>query len=331
MLFSALRNWDYNLCSTLINPLCTYYRRMCTLSGIGESLFKVIRSLHNFRNISHMSSFKFDTLSVSRPKEFVYKVQLNRPDKMNSLNNTMWLEIGECFKMIDNDEDCRVVMLTGAGKAFCAGIDLQNAMNMGQQIAQYEDIARKARLVEKRLTQYQDAFLSIEKCRKPIIAAIHGLCIGAALNMICGVDIRYCSKNAWFSLKEVDLGMAADVGALQWLPKIVGSSSLVRELAFTGRKIQAEEALQCGLVSQLFKDDESLWAETLKLAEEISQKSPVAVQNTKKALIYSRDHTVPEGLEYMVNLNQAMLQSEDFIKAAIAIASKGERPIFSKL
>ncbi|XP_015127496.1 delta(3,5)-Delta(2,4)-dienoyl-CoA isomerase, mitochondrial isoform X3 [Diachasma alloeum] len=230
--------------------------------GIGRSLLKVIKPLQNFRNISAMSSFNFDTISVSSPNEFVYKVQLNRPNKMNALNNAMWINL---------------------------------------------------------------------QCRKPVIAAIHGLCIGGGFNMVCGADIRYCSTNAWFTLKEVDLGMAADVGALQWFPKNIGSSSLVREIAFTGRKMQADEALQCGFVSRLFQDDESLWTETLKLAEEISQKSPVAVQNTKKTLVYSSDHTVQEGLDYVRNLNQAMLQSEDFVKAAVAIASKGERPSFSKL
>ncbi|XP_015127487.1 delta(3,5)-Delta(2,4)-dienoyl-CoA isomerase, mitochondrial isoform X2 [Diachasma alloeum] len=278
-----------------------------------------------------MSSFNFDTISVSSPNEFVYKVQLNRPNKMNALNNAMWMEIGECFKMLDDSDDCRVVMLTGAGKAFCAGLDVQEAIILGQEVAQHEDVARKARLLEKRIKLYQDALFSIEKCRKPVIAAIHGLCIGGGFNMVCGADIRYCSTNAWFTLKEVDLGMAADVGALQWFPKNIGSSSLVREIAFTGRKMQADEALQCGFVSRLFQDDESLWTETLKLAEEISQKSPVAVQNTKKTLVYSSDHTVQEGLDYVRNLNQAMLQSEDFVKAAVAIASKGERPSFSKL
>ncbi|XP_063980671.1 delta(3,5)-Delta(2,4)-dienoyl-CoA isomerase, mitochondrial-like [Diachasmimorpha longicaudata] len=304
---------------------------MYTSVGVGRSVLKAIKPLQNLRNSSAMSSFNFETISVSSPKEFVYKVQLNRPDKMNAMSHAMWLEIDKCFKMLDDSDDCRVVMITGAGKAFCAGLDLQEAMNMGQDIAQHEDVARKARALEKRIKIYQDALSSLEKCRKPVIAAIHGLCIGAGFNLICGADIRYCSTNAWYALKEVDLGLAADVGALQRFPRNIGSSSLVREIAFTGRKLSADEALQCGFVNRLFQDDESLWTETLKLAEEISKKSPVAVQNAKLTLVYSSDHTVQEGLDYIRNLNQAMLQSEDFVKGAVASATKGERPTFSKL
>ncbi|XP_057319136.1 delta(3,5)-Delta(2,4)-dienoyl-CoA isomerase, mitochondrial [Microplitis mediator] len=301
---------------------------------------KFINLLHSsikvggFRSIraaSDMKSFNFETLSVSSPKEYVYKVELNRPKKLNALNNTMWEEIGKCFQELDSSPECRVIVLTGAGKAFCSGIDLQDAMSMGSMLAEHDDVARKSRALEKKIKQYQDSFLSIEKCQKPVIAAIHGACVGGGFNMICGADIRYCSSNAWFSLKEVDIGMAADVGALQWFSKIIGSESLVREMAFTARRMQADEALQCGLVNRLFKDDETLFKESLAVAEEISKKSPVAVQTTKKTIIYSRDHQIQEGLDYVRGLNQTMLQSEDFINAAVAQATKGEPAVFSKL
>ncbi|XP_044016220.1 delta(3,5)-Delta(2,4)-dienoyl-CoA isomerase, mitochondrial isoform X2 [Aphidius gifuensis] len=278
-----------------------------------------------------MSTMKFETISITKPKEFVYQVELNRPKKLNALNNTMWLEIGACFKELEDSSDCRVVILTGAGKAFSAGIDLQDAMSLGQNLVDEDDVARRCRMIEKKIKIYQDAFLSIEKCRKPVIAAVNGLCIGGAFNMICAADIRYASKDAWFSLKEVDIGMAADVGALQWLPKIIGSESLVRELAFTARKMTPEEALSCGLISRLFNDNQTLLTETLSIAEEISLKSPVAVQGTKRTLIHARDHSVEDGLEYIRNINQTMIQSDDFVNAAVAQATKGDAPVFSKL
>ncbi|XP_034934004.1 delta(3,5)-Delta(2,4)-dienoyl-CoA isomerase, mitochondrial [Chelonus insularis] len=304
---------------------------MFSTSRFVALLHKSLKGAPNMKALSSMASMKFETLAITNPKEFVYQVQLNRPEKYNALSNKAWEEIGKCFKELDDSPDCRVVILSGAGKGFCSGLDLKDAMKMAPALAEHEDVARKCRLIEKKIKIFQDALLSLEKCRKPVIAAIHGLCVGGGFNLICGADIRYCSSNAWFSLKEVDIGMAADVGALQWLPKIIGSESLVRELAFTARKLPAEEALQCGLVNRLFKDDEALFKGVLDLAEEISKKSPVAVQATKMTLIHGRDHSIQDGLDYVRTINQTMLQSEDFINATVAQATKSDPPVFSKL
>ncbi|KAK0161929.1 hypothetical protein PV327_008326 [Microctonus hyperodae] len=293
----------------------------------------VIGQKNSSRALSTMMtpSFDFDHLLVSNPKEFVYQVQLNRPDKLNALNDTMWKDVGKCFEKLGDSPDCRVILLTGAGKCFSAGLDLHDAMNISKELADHQDIARRCQVLDKKIKSYQDAFLRVEQCPKPVIAAVHGTCLGGALELISATDIRYCSTSAWFALKEVDVGLAADTGGLQWLSKIIGSASLVRELAFTARKITADEALQCGLVNRLFKDDQTLFAESLAIAEQISRKSPVAVQTTKKGLIYSRDHSVQEGMDYMRYQNQAMLQSEDFINSAVALATKGDAPTFSKL
>lgn len=138
--------------------------------------------------------------------------------------------------------------------------------------------------------------------------------------------MRYCTKDAWFQVKEVDIGLAADVGTLQRLPKIIGNDSLARELAFTARPFYADEAKEMGLVSRLFADKETMINRTLDVASLIASKSPIAIQGTKVNLIYSRDHTVAEGLQYIANWNQVMLQSEDIMKA---FADKS--PVFSKL
>ncbi|KAK2586102.1 hypothetical protein KPH14_008382 [Odynerus spinipes] len=280
---------------------------------------------------STMKSIKYDTLCVSVPKPFVYMVQLNRPEKRNALNDAMWEEIKKCFDNLALEPECRVVVLSGNGKMFCGGIDLQSALNFGQQLAQHEDVARKCKVLEPIISKFQESFTSIEKCPKPVIAAIHNGCIGAGVDMICAADIRYCSSDAWFQIKEVDIGMAADVGTLQRFPKIVGSDSLVRELVYTARKFTATEASQCGFVSRVFDSQESLLNKSIELAEEIASKSPVAVQGSKISLVYSRDHSVQEGLDHIAIRNQTMLQSEDFINAASAQATRGEPPVFSKL
>ncbi|XP_033309291.1 delta(3,5)-Delta(2,4)-dienoyl-CoA isomerase, mitochondrial [Bombus bifarius] len=283
----------------------------------------------NYSNIKSLD--KYETLTISVPKKWIYMVQLNRPEKLNALNDTMWREFKICFDQLASEPECRVIILSGAGKTFCAGIDLQDVMKFGQDLAKHEDIARKCKILQLRIKEYQKSFTAIEKCPKPVIAAIHGACIGGGVDMISAADIRYCSSDAWFQIKEVAFGMAADVGTLQRFQKIIGSDSLVRELVYTARKFSATEALQQGFVSCLLDNQESLLNSSLALAEEIANKSPVAVQGSKLSLIYSRDHSVQEGLDHIAMYNQSMLLSEDFITAAVSQATKGDLPIFSNL
>ncbi|KAK1135718.1 hypothetical protein K0M31_000299 [Melipona bicolor] len=283
----------------------------------------------NYSSVKNIS--KYETLAISVPKKFIYKVQLNRPEKLNALNDTMWKEFKICFDELATEPECRVIILSGAGKIFCAGIDVQDIMKFGQELAEHEDIARKSKILQLRIKNYQDSFTAIEKCPKPVIAAIHGACIGGGVDMISAADIRYCSSDAWFQIKEVDIGMAADVGTLQRFQKIIGSDSLVRELVYTARKFTAAEAVQQGFVSRSFDNQESLLNGSIELAEEIANKSPVAIQGSKLSLIYSRDHSVQEGLDHIAMHNQSMLLSEDFLNAAVSQATKGEPPIFSKL
>ncbi|XP_058806117.1 delta(3,5)-Delta(2,4)-dienoyl-CoA isomerase, mitochondrial isoform X1 [Phymastichus coffea] len=291
---------------------------------------KNIRSTVN-KVTTIMESKSYNTLSIKQHSPAIFHVQLNRPEKLNALNDLMWIEIGECFNDLSSEADCRVIVLSGSGKSFCSGIDLMDAMKLFQNIADETDVARKCKVIGKSIKRYQDSFTAIEKCAKPVIAAIHGACIGGAVDMICSTDIRYCTSDAWFQIKEVDLGMAADVGTLQRLPKIIGSDSLIKELAFTGRKMLAPEALQVGFVSHVANNQESLMKKAFDVAEQIASKSPVAVQGIKLSLNYSRDHTIDEGLNHINMRNQAMLQSEDFISAASALATKSELPVFSKL
>ncbi|XP_031787634.2 delta(3,5)-Delta(2,4)-dienoyl-CoA isomerase, mitochondrial isoform X1 [Nasonia vitripennis] len=283
------------------------------------------------KSVSSMGLKNYNTLAVSEPSEYVFQVQLNRPEKLNAINHDMWLEIKECFDELSEKAECRVVILSAAGKIFSAGIDYVDAMKLFQEFDESMDVARKAKILAKTIKQYQDSLTAIDKCVKPVIAAAHGACVGGAVDMLCSTDIRYCSSDAWFQIKEVDLGLAADVGTLQRLPKIIGSQSLVKDLAYTARKMFAPEALTCGFVSEVLPDHKSLMDKALDVAKQIATKSPVAVQTSKLNLNYSRDHTVEESLNHIGMRNQMMLQSEDFINAVTGAVTKSDPPVFSKL
>lgn len=240
-------------------------------------------------------------------------------------------EIGKCFNELSLDENCRSIVLTGSGKHFTAGIDLSDMMVLGAKLAEASDVARKAKIFNESIDLYQASITSLEKCSKPVIACTHSAVVGAGVDLITAADIRYCTKDSWFCVKEVDIGMAADVGTLQRLPKVIGSQSLVRELCFTARKLPSAEAEHCGLVSKVFDDKNTMIEEAIKLAAVIASKSPVAIQGTKSNLVYSLDHTNQEGLDHIKEINKLNLQSEDFFNAVIAGKTKGETPVFAKL
>lgn len=288
--------------------------------------------MSGIRSLSSEVIDSFKTIKIVEAKPFVYNVQMNREKKLNALNKELWSEIGRAFNVLGQDPDCRVIIFSGNGKAFCAGIDLNTLMEMGSVMQSDEDTARKSLKMLNVIKAFQGYFMEIEKCPKPVIAAIHGACVGGATNMITFADVRYCTDDAWFQVKEAALGLAADVGALQRLPKVVGNDSWAREVCFTARKFDSQEAKEQGLISQVFPDKESMMTASLKLATNIAAMSPVAVQGTKINLNYSRDHSVEEGLDFIAHWNMSMLQSEDLMKAAVSFISKDdEPPEFSKL
>ncbi|XP_053949575.1 delta(3,5)-Delta(2,4)-dienoyl-CoA isomerase, mitochondrial [Anastrepha ludens] len=291
---------------------------------------KVQRNMSS--TILHKSGgdLKYHTLHVTTPKPFVYHVELNRPKNLNTFNKDMWLEIEQCFENLSASPECRVIVLSAIGKHFTGGLDLADAMKFGQELGAVEDVARKAVLLEHIIKLYQNSISSLEVCPKPVITAIHSACIGAGVDLITAADIRYCSENAFFCVKEVDIGMAADVGVLQRLPKVVGSESLARELCFTARRFGAAEAHSFGLVSKVFPTKEACVEGALELAATIAEKSPVAVQATKRNIVYSQSRPNQDGLDHIRQMNTINMQSEDFAKAAVSSLTK-EQPTFSKL
>lgn len=250
----------------------------------------------------------------------IAEVRLSRPDRSNAMNDAMWHELRKAFQWADAESEVRVVMLTGAGKNFCSGIDLSLLANV-QAVVDHADPARSHERLRRLILDMQDCLTSVERCRKPVIAAIHGACIGAGVDLVTCCDMRYGAADAQFSVREIDVGMVADVGTLQRLPRLV-PDGVARELAFSGRTLDAGEAREIGLVNRVFESAEALQEGVRKIARSIAGKSPLAIRGTKEMLNYGRDHSVIDGLNYVATWNAAMMMSADLSEAMRATREK---------
>jgi enoyl-CoA hydratase len=261
-----------------------------------------------------------ETLRLSLADK-IATVTLNRPDKVNAMNWQMWQDIRSAMQWADRTPEVRAVVLQGEGKHFTSGIDLTMMMGLQGQIQDDCD-GRMREKLRALILELQDTLSSLERCRKPVLAAIHSGCVGGGVDLISCADMRYCSADAYFTIKEIDIGMVADVGTLQRLPKLIGSQGLVRELAYTGRKVDAEEALRIGLVNRVFATREALHAGVREIALQIAAKSPLSIRGTKEVLNYTRDHSVADGLQHIASWNAAMLMSKDLMAAMMASMAK---------
>jgi enoyl-CoA hydratase len=261
------------------------------------------------------------TLQLSIQDHIAY-VKINRPEKANALDQTAWNEIETLFNALDENDEVRVIVIEGGeSKHFCAGIDLSLLMSVSQNNITCE--ARRREKIRKDLLKLQTPINAIENCSKPVLAAIHGGCIGGGIDLVVACDMRYCTDDAYFTIKEIDMGMVADLGTLQRLPKLIGEG-MVREMAYTGRNVAGKEAEKIGIVNRSFMDKETMLNEVMKIAETIAAKSPVSVRGTKHILLHTRDHSVADGLNYIATWNAAMLLSNDLQEAFTAKMEKRE-------
>uniref|UniRef100_A0AC35U7D8 Delta(3,5)-Delta(2,4)-dienoyl-CoA isomerase, mitochondrial n=1 Tax=Rhabditophanes sp. KR3021 TaxID=114890 RepID=A0AC35U7D8_9BILA len=272
----------------------------------------------------------YSFIKVIRLPNFVTHVQLDRPNKLNALSISLWREIGKVFEYLADDEDTRVIVLSGNGKHFCVGIDLNDIQN-GIGGDESTDMARKGRNIRKQILEYQALFNQIENCLKPVVVLVHGYCLGAGIDLITACDIRIATAETVFSVKEVDIGMAADVGTLNRLPKVVGNDSWIKDICYSARHFKADEALKFGLISQVYSNKEEAFKMVFEMANNMGLKSPVAVQGTKAVLNYARDHTIRESLEFVANWNASQLMTDDLVQSVVAAMAKGAKPTFSKL
>jgi enoyl-CoA hydratase len=245
--------------------------------------------------------------------QYIAKVMFNRPDKANALPEKGWQELKAIFDELSYREDVRVVILYSSGKHFCAGIDLSLLMSFQQKFAS-DCEGRKREQFLLSVRELQDCVTAIERCRKPVIAAVQGGCIGGGVDIVAACDMRYCEAKAYFTIREIDMGMVADLGTLQRLPKII-PFGVAAEMAYTGRKVDGEEAERIGLVNRMYPSQGAMLEEAEKLAATIAAKSPIAIRGTKEVLQYARDHSVDEGLRHIQLWNAAMFLSNDLMEA----------------
>ncbi|KAI0353216.1 ClpP/crotonase [Trametes cingulata] len=267
-------------------------------------------------------------VKVSAPAPHVALVELSR-NPVNAFHEPFWTELGRVFDGLSQEPSVRAVVLASAlPKLFSAGIDFSALALPGLK---GDDAARNALELQKSILSFQASISAIERCPYPVIVAVHGIAYGLSVDIVSACDVRYAASNVVFAIKEVDVGLAADIGTLARLPKIAGNHSLVNELAYTGRNFSAAEAEKMGLISRVVQGGrDEVVAAALDVAKLIAEKSPVAVLGTKHLLLHARDHPVRENLEYTAVWNSAMLQTRDLVDA-VAAAQKKQKPQFKAL
>lgn len=254
-------------------------------------------------------------------EEGVAHIEMNRPEKANSMSPDFWADLPRIAAALDTDPGVRAVVLSGRGKHFTGGMDLE-AFKGIMALAQSEP-GRGAYALRDMVATYQASLSSLENLRVPVIAAIHGVCLGGGIDLITACDIRLASADASFGIEEIHVGMAADVGTLQRMPKIM-APGVVRELAYTGRRFDAVEAKGWGVVNAIHADRDAVIAAGLAMARDIAAKSPLAIAGIKQSITYARDHSVADGLDQIATWNAGMLRAEDLTRAIQAKMAKQE-------
>ena len=251
---------------------------------------------------------------------------LSRPEAMNTMHPTFWRELDDVLTRIHREGTARVLVISSTGKHFSAGMALETFAGA----IQMDDQSPEGRAaIFDLLTDMQSTFTKLERLRIPVIAAIQGGCIGGAVDMVTACCIRYATADAFFCIQEINIGMVADVGTLQRLPKLI-PEAVVKELAYTGRRLGADKALGYGLVSAVFDTPEALLAGALQCAAEIAAKPPVAIWGTKQAIHYTRDHSVHDALEQMGWL-QGAIWSNTHVRESVAAMKEKRAGQFTPL
>ncbi len=263
----------------------------------------------------------------------VAHIQLNRPDALNSMTREFWMELPEIVRGLDADGKVRAIVVSSTGKHFCAGMDLgvfaTGAGGAPQGDGLSTELGRQRAYFRDVVLMLQNSLTSFENARMPVLAAIHGGCIGGAVDMVTACDLRYASRDAFFSVHEINIGMTADVGTLQRLPKLI-PEGVAREMAYRGQRLPAERAYQVGLVQELFDDHASLVSGVLDIASEIASKSPLAMHGSKAMLNYARDHSVEDSLNFIATWQTGMFQPADMIESFTA-KGEGRDPAFDDI
>jgi enoyl-CoA hydratase len=248
----------------------------------------------------------------------VAELVLNQPQRLNTMTPAFFPALRDAVRRLDDAGATRVLVIASTGKHFCAGM----ALDVFADLAQLDAKDARSRLAfQRNLRRLMDCFDALEAAHFPVLCAVQGGCIGGGLDLALACDLRVCSADAFFTVQEIHIGMAADVGSLQRLPKVV-PQGLARQMAYTGERLDAQRALAAGLVNAVLPDAQALHAHAMQLAHQIADKNPLAVAGSKLALNYARDHTTAESLQQMTLLQSAIFDIGDIERAIAAWQDK---------
>jgi len=262
----------------------------------------------------------YKTLTVTTDGH-VARITLDRPDRLNAMNADFWNELPGAVRALDAGGDVRAIVIDANGKHFTAGLDL-GMFGDPPDPADVTARVQKAARFRHNTALMQQTFSALEDCRVPVIAALHGGCIGGGVDLISACDLRYASRDAYLTVYEINVGLTADVGTFPRLCKLL-PEGIVRELAYTGRRMGAEEGERRGLFNEVLDSKEAALERALEVANEIAGKSPLAVHGCKRMITYARDHNTADSLDYVVTWNAGMLHSEE-VMAAVTAGKTGE-------
>ena len=261
-------------------------------------------------------------------EEQVAQLTLSRPDKLNSLTLAFFQELLAVCHELERRSEVRALVISSTGKHFTAGLDLQALGALAGELIEGER-SRAAYSLRTCVRELQESISAVEKLRIPVLIAIHGGCIGGGVDLATACDLRYCTQDAFFCVQETNVGIVADLGTLQRLPRLIPDGA-AREMCFTGRRLPAERALALGLVSAVYPDQQTMLSEVRKTALEIASKSPLVTAGIKDVLNYGRDHGVRDGLEYIAVWQSGMLSAQDVMEQAAAKGG-GRPPSYAEL
>jgi len=263
----------------------------------------------------------------------VAHLRLNRPDELNTMIPAFWMELPRIVRELDDDGGVRAIVISSTGRHFSAGMDLSVFTGETAALGGGEGRTTEMGRVRARLRQtarlLQDSFNALEQVRMPVLAAVHGGVVGGALDLVTACDCRYATEDAFFVIQEINIGMTADVGTLQRLPKLI-PEGVAREYAYTGRRMPAARAREVGLVNEVYPTQAEMLDDVMGIAREIAAKSPLAIWGSKEMLNYARDHSVADALNYIATWQTGMFQPTDMLES---FAAKGEKrdPVFDDL
>jgi enoyl-CoA hydratase len=284
--------------------------------------------------MGEITSFSSPVLSIEQ-HDAVATVWLDRPEARNAMGPELWTDLPRAMHAVSEETDVRVVVVAARGPHFSVGLDLKAMGSVlsgdgddngrggggGGDGSPAPSMAARARKSRREVLRLQASISAVALCPKPVIAAVHGYCIGGGVDLIAACDIRLASADAVFSVREAKVAIVADLGSLQRLPAIIGAGHLA-ELAFTGKDIDASRAREIGLVNEVAADADAVHAAAAALAGEIAANSPIAVQGTKAVLAANEGRTVAEGLDYVATWNAGMLASDDLVEAMMAFMER---------